>query len=468
MTAAATDIPGLLRYAHQLLSAGERHEALAAARRAAALPVERSDWSDALGTLFTYCEEPSLALPFFQRAVTLSPNNTAYLYNLATAQRMRGDLLAADETLNRVIATQPAHAAAHYLRADLRTQNVANNHIEPMIRALESGMKAAHDRIMLCFAIAKEADDIGQFDLAFQYLQRGCDQQRRLFTYDVQADLATLDRIIRLHTRTTLSPANGPDTRECIFVMGLPRTGTTLLEQILSSHPEVYGAGELPTFPALTIKAVQQLAGRQVAKQDFVALSLQVDAAALGRSYLEAVRPQTGGARCFVDKLPTNYLYAGLVQRALPGARLIAITRDPTDSCFAMYRTLFPGTYPFSYTFPELASYYAAWNRLIRHWQIALAESLLVVSYEDLVRAPEPTIRRLLAHCGLTWNDACLSFHSQARAVTTASAVQVRRPLYSSSVGKWRPYASQLQPLLDCLAQLEPSTGWSLPHRLPV
>jgi hypothetical protein len=420
--------------------------------------VGRPDWNDALGTLFTYCEEPARALPFYQRAVELAPNNTAYLYNLATAQRMLGDLLASEESLNRIIAAQPSHAAAYYMRSDLRTQNAADHHIEAMIRALEAGMSAAHDRIMMCFAIAKEADDIEQYELAFQYLQRGCDQQRRLFTYDVGADVATIDRIIQLHNHDTLSPANGLGTRECIFVMGLPRTGTTLVEQILASHPEVYGAGELPTFPAQTIKAVQQVTGHQVAKQDFVALALRIDAAALGRSYIQATRPQTGRTPFFVDKLPTNYLYAGLIHRALPQARLVAITRDPVDSCFAMYRTLFPGTYPFSYTFQELASYYAAWNRLMRHWQAVLGECLLVVRYEDLVLAPEPTIRRLLTHCGLSWDDACLSFHNQARAVTTASAAQVRRPLYSSSIGKWRHYAPQLQPLLDRLHRLETPT----------
>jgi hypothetical protein len=282
-----------------------------------------------------------------------------------------------------------------------------------------------------------------------------------MMTYNVEDDVSTIDRIIQLHDHAAIENCRGIEATECIFVVGLPRTGTTLVEQILSSHSAVYGAGELPAFPAEIIKAVQRLAGRlQVGKHEFAELALKVDAAELGGSYLEATRPQTGHTPFFVDKLPTNYLYAGMIRRALPNARIIVLARDPMDSCFAMYRTLFSGAYPFSYDLSELAVYYAAWHRLIRHWQSVLGESLLVVRYEDLVLDYEATTRRLLAHCGLRWDDACLAFHKQTKAVTTASAVQVRRPLYLSSVGKWRNYQEYLKPLSESLKQLEPPRGW--------
>jgi tetratricopeptide (TPR) repeat protein len=456
--------PGLhLQYGQYLVAMGQRCEALHLANTVAAMDLGRADWNDAVGTLFTYCEEPVRALSFFERAVTLAPNNAQYLYNLATAQRMVGDLAAAEVMLNRVIAHQPSNVLAYYTRADLRTQTQSSNHVDEMVLALDTRIRNVNDKIMMCFAIAKELDDVADYETSFGYLRRGCDQQRRLLTYNVEDDVSTIDRIIQLHDRAAIENCGGMETTECIFVIGLPRTGTTLVEQILSSHSAVYGAGELQAFPAEIIKAVQRLAGRlQVGKHEFVELALKVDAAKLGRSYLEATRPQTAHTPFFVDKLPTNYLYAGMIRRALPNSRIIVLARDPMDSCFAMYRTLFSGAYPFSYDLSELAVYYAAWHCLIRHWQSMLGENLLVVQYEDLVQDYEATTRRILAYCGLRWDDACLAFQKQTKAVTTASAVQVRRPLYSSSVGKWRNYQEYLKPLSESLKQLEPPQGWHL------
>ena len=453
--------PGLhLQYGQHLISMGQVREALDVAAQVATMPLQRADWNDALGTLFTYCDEPIRAISFFERAINLAPHDGRYRYNLATAQRMIGDLAAAEATLDRVIADRPSHAYAHYTRADLRTQTGADNHINEMLGVLETRVENVSDKILMCFAIAKELDDLADYKSAFQYFKRGSDLKRRTFTYNTKDDTATIDRIIQLHDRSSVGKSSGLESPGIIFVMGLPRTGTTLVEQIISSHASVYGAGELQAFPVETIKAVKRLAGRSVAKQEFVDLALRVDAAELGRSYVDAVRPQAARAPFFVDKQPMNYLYAGLIRRALPNSRMIAVARDPIDACFAMYRTLFTGAYPFSYELSELAEYYAAWYRLTRHWQSVLGESLLVLKYEDLVTDLESASRRLLAHCGLRWDEACLAFEKHARAVTSASAVQVRRPLYSSSVGRWRNYREDLTPLLDSLKQLEPPGGW--------
>jgi tetratricopeptide (TPR) repeat protein len=456
--------PGLqLQYGQYLIAMGQRREALNVANTVATMHLGRADWNDAVGTLFTYCEEPARALAFFKRAATLEPNNAQYLYNLATVQRMVGDLAAAEAMLNQVIARQPSNVLAYYTRADLRTQTQGADHVDEMVLALNTKIRDVNDKIMMGFAIAKELDDLGNYETSFGYLKQACDQQRRMLTYNVEDDVSTIDRIIRLHDHAAIDSCRGIEATECIFVAGLPRTGTTLVEQILSSHSAVYGAGELPAFPAETIKAVRRLTGgRQVGKHEFVDLALKVDAAELGRSYLEATRPQTGHTPFFVDKLPTNYLYVGMIRRALPNSRIIVLARDPMDCGFAMYRTLFSGAHPFSYDLSELAAYYAAWHRLIRHWQSVLGDSLLVVRYEDLVLDYEATTRRMLAHCGLRWEDACLAFQKQTKAVTTASAVQVRRPLYSSSVGKWGNYQKYLQPLAESLKQLEPPQGWHL------
>jgi tetratricopeptide (TPR) repeat protein len=441
---------------------GRRAEALELAASVVALGIGRADWSDALGTLFTYCEEPARALRFFEHAVNSAPKHAPYLYNLATAQRMLGQLAAAEASLDRAIALDPSDARSHYARSDLRVQTDSENHVETMVETLNTRIRTRPDEIMMCFAIAKELDDMARYREAFEYWRRGCDLQRRLFTYRVDDDVATMDKIVRCHDGPALDQGTGLGSTECVFVMGLPRSGTTLAEQILAGHSAVHGAGELPAFPGEVIRAVQRGRTQGVGKLEFVERALEVDPAALGRAYLDATRPQTGHTPVFVDKQPLNYLYAGLIARALPAARMIVMARDPMDVCFAMYRTLFTAAYPFSYDLVELAAYYSAWHRLIRHWQAVLGDRLLVVDYEDLVTDFETTVRRMLTHCCLEWEPACLSFQSQTRSVSSASAAQVRRPLYASSIGKWRPYGEWLIPLSQELERRAPTTGWRL------
>jgi tetratricopeptide (TPR) repeat protein len=455
-----SDVGLRLQQGQYLIANGQRSEALGVANSLAGATLSRADWNDALGTLFTLCDEPSRALPYFLEAVRQSPNDSRYHYNLAAVQRMTGDLSDAEATLDSVIAKQPSNAYAYYTRSDLRTQSPERNHVRQMVDALERHVQHVGDRILVCYALGKELDDIGDYGQAFHYFRRGADAQRALFTYDVRDDTAAIDRIIDRHTREAVTGTGGFDSDECIFVIGLPRTGTTLVEQIISSHSEVFGAGELQAFPLAVINAVKGLYGRPVGKLELADLSLKLDPEKLGRSYLQATRPQTGSTRHFVDKQPTNYLYAGLIGRALPRARFIVVSREPVDSCFAMYRALFTGAYPFSYSLLELAAYYAAWHRLIRHWQAVLGDRLLVVRYEDLVQRFEETAHRMIGHCGLAWEERISSFHAHARTVTTASATQVRRPVYGSSVGKWRNYEGQLAPLIEALRALEPADGW--------
>lgn len=461
------DVALRLQQGQYLIANGQRREALELAMALAGTALPRADWNDALGTLFTLCDEPSKALPFLQSAVMLAPDDSRYGYNLAAAQRMTGDLREAEATLNSVIAKQPSNAYAYYTRADLRTQSRDSNHVGEMIDALERHVRNAGDRILLCYAIGKELDDLGEYRSAFDYFKRGADAQRRLFQYDVGDDIAAIDRIIERHGREMLRGPAGFESDEPIFVIGLPRTGTTLVEQVLASHSEIFGAGELQAFPLAVIHAAQALDGQRKSKRELIDLSVRIDPERLGRAYLQATRPQTGRTRRFIDKQPTNYLYAGLIARALPRARFIVVVRDPLDSCFAMYRALFTSAYPFSYTQPELARYYAAWHRLIRHWQAMLQERLLVVAYEDLVQRFEETARAMVAHCGLDWEEPIMRFHAQGRAVTTASASQVRRPVYASSIGKWRNYEPYLTPLIQGLQAAAPAEGWIIPHTCP-
>lgn len=456
--ASATD--RLIARAQRLLAMGARSEAFEVAEALARSPLERAEWNDALGSLLTFCEAPARALPFYERAVALAPGKGIFLYNLAAAQRMSGEFAAAEANLDRLIAASPRDARAYYMRADLRTQTAAHNHIEEMAARLSQFSRDPPGEILLCFALAKELEDVSRDEESFAYLERGCARQRALMRYDVNEDVATLERITALHEAAALGLGAGNEGAHCLFVLGLPRSGTTLVERILASHSAVRSTGESPAFPAQIIQAVQGLAGRAVDKREFVARSLEVDPRALGSAYLAAARPSAGCAARSLDKQPLNYLYAGLIARALPAARIVALAREPMDGGYAMFKTLFTGAYPFTYHLEELGHYYAAWHRLMRHWQAVLGERLLIVHYEDLVQNPEQVSRRMLAHCGLSWEPACLAFDSQPAAVTSASAVQVRQRLYSSSIGKWRRFERQLEPLARILQARRPAGGW--------
>jgi tetratricopeptide (TPR) repeat protein len=456
-----------LHYGRCLLATGHRPQALDVANAVAAMRLDRADWNDALGTLLTHCEDPTRARPFFERAVALDPQNSLYLYNLATAQRMTGDVAGAETSLNRAITIEPSDIRAYFTRSDLRMQTPELNHVDELVQLLNQGVKYPREEILLCFALAKELEDLARYSESFSYLKRGCDLQRRQLKYDVAEDVATIDSVIERHNRAAIQRTGECLGEKCIFVVGLPRSGTTLVERIVSSHSTVVSTGESHAFSSEAMKAVQRATGlREVRKLDFVEEALKVDPTTLGNAYLEAARPQTASRQRFVDKTPLNYLYMGLIRRALPRARFIALVREPMDSCYAMYKTLFANAYPFSYNLSDLGHYYAAWHRLMLHWKSEFDESLLFVQYEDLVANQEAVSRQLIAHCGLPWEAGCLEFQDNRTAVTTASSVQVRRPIYSASVDKWRCYEVQLQELARVLKHYEPTEGWSLESSL--
>jgi hypothetical protein len=300
-------------------------------------------------------------------------------------------------------------------------------------------------------ALAKEQEDLGHYAASFSNLRRGAERRRRLMRYDVKGDLQTMSRIAEVYSTETFSePASGCDNREPIFILGMPRTGTTLAERILASHSNVESAGELNNFAIeLTRLARQNRAGGD--KLALVEASAGIDFAALGEAYIRSTWPLTGRSERFIDKMPLNFLYAGLIHRALPRAKIIHLQRHPMDTCYAIYKTLFQDAYPFSYSLEELGQYYLAYRNLMRHWDSVMPGVIFHLAYEDLVAETESTCQHLLEYCGLPWEEQCLRFYEQRQASTTASASQVREPVYNSSVGRWHCYREQLQPLVELL-----------------
>jgi len=429
-----------------LLAAGHTREALQLVARLEAAAIDDARLQQRIAEAYTHCAQHAQAHRCLLRAVRLAPGDTGLLYNLAAAEIALGRLADAEARLDQVIARNPADFDAYYNRATLRRQTPLRNHIAQLETTLSKA--GTRGEVPLCYALAKELEDLGEHARAFRYLARGADARRRQLSYRVEHDLETLDAIIANFDAATLArrPAQalpeGP-----IFVVGLPRSGTTLVDRILSSHTEVESFGELNDLPL----AVMHAAGKATDRPALVRQAAQCDAAALGRDYLARVAGYGRAKPRFVDKTPLNLLYLGLIALALPGARIVHLRRDPLDSCYAMYKTLFRMGYPFSYDLVDLARYYAGYERLMQHWGAVLPGGFHELQYETLVASQEATTRALLDACGLAFEPACLAFHDNPAAIATASAAQVREPLHARSVGAARHYAAELAPLRAAL-----------------
>ena len=459
---------GLILRAKCLFVSGEAAAALEAAEAAAKVLNNAPETLDACGAIYGLLGLHQRAREFFLRAVASRPDVPQYLFNLAATERMTGALDEAEAHCDAAIALDRHYGLAHYLRSDLRVQSAKRNHIEEMEELIRDGKLAQPNEVMLRFALGKECEDLAMEDLAiedlaiedlamggsgmhhraFGHVDAGCRLQRRSIAYDPAAEITEIERIIRTHTRAWIDAApSGYSGAAPVFVAGLPRTGTTLVERIIASHGAIDSAGETGAFAAEMRRAMKDASSKP-------------DPAAIGQRYVEQVTAFRVPKHVrFIDKTLQNYLYCGLIHAALPAARIILVQRYPLDACWAIYKAHFQGKFAFAYDQIELAEYYLAYRRLSRHWRATLPpDVLLEINYEDIVRDQAEASRRLIGFVGLAWDDEVLRFHHSAAPSATASAVQVRRPIYSSSVGKWRHHAERLAPLRARLAREIPES----------
>ncbi len=437
-----------LHRARCLLEAGDMAGAVAAAGELRGRPLADAVLHGELGTLLYRVGDHAGALEHYSAAIDLDQGSAEFHFNRAAVRRYLGDAAGAEQDFDAAIALRPDEHEAYNGRAQLRKQTAAHNHVA-QLRETIARTRSPAGLVQLHYALAKELEDIEDYPASFASLRQGATLKRSLMRYDVATDLGIVDRICEVYTADRFAGhVEGFDSAEAIFVIGMPRTGTTLVERILGSHPDVCAAGELNEFGLELTRRVSALAaGRALSRSEFVAATARMDFRALGQRYLERVRPYRDGRPVFIDKLPFNYLYAGLIHLALPQAKIVSVRRNPLDTCYAVYKQLFKDAYPFSYDLTELGKYYAAYDRLMRHWDAVMPGVVLTVHYEDVVADVRGQAQRLLQHCALGWDERCVRFHENARASTTASALQVRQPVYDTSIGRWRRYADQLEPL---------------------
>ena len=377
------------------------------------------------------------------RALRQQPDDPQFIYNHATSLIAMGRLDEAEAALDRVIALRPDDSDAWYNRATLRKQTAARNHVAALEAQLARVAAGAPSRVALGYALAKELEDLGEHARSFAALKDAAGTRRRQLRYRVEDDVDTMRLIEQAFDAGFFARQHhGHDDERPVFIVGLPRSGTTLVDRILGSHSAIGSRGETSDL----VMALVASAGKVASKAELVERATRLDFAALGQHYCTNLAD--AGAARQIDKTPVNFLYLGVIAAALPRARVIHLRRNPMDACYAMYKTLFRMAYPYSYDLGDLARYWLAYDRLMAHWRrVVPAAQLIEVAYEDLVADQEGQSRRLVEFLGLPWEDACLAFERNPEPSLTASAAQIRQPIYRSSVALWRRYETGLAPL---------------------
>lgn len=438
------DPSGGILHCRALLAMGRVGEARDIALALSAKDIREEPHFEILVTVLTGCMEPEAAWRLCRKSLELDATNPAGHRRLALTGRILGRMDEAVAAANFAIRNDPHDYEMIGLRSTLHRATREDNHVAELEALLAAGCHNTLGAARVACALAKEHEELGHDERAFRYFAAGARFRRQAIRCDIAAEEHTHRLIAEHHDADRLNDGRqGFATDEPIFVLGLPRTGSTLVERILASHSAVHAAGELLHLSAAMMEEVRRL-GRPADQADLLRKSLAADPAAIGRNYLDRTRPFTGHTPHFVDKRPLNYLSIGIIHRALPGAKIVHVRRAPMDTCYAIFKFLFNDAYPWSYDLAEIARYYVAYRRLMDHWQATLPGRVIEVAYEDVVADLEGQARQLLAAVGLDWEPACSRFHESRTAAYTGSAAQVRQPVYASSVGRWHRHEKPL------------------------
>jgi tetratricopeptide (TPR) repeat protein len=402
-----------------------------------------------LAVVYANAGRTSEAKTLLEKVTRLDPTYVEGHYSLGIALQQSGNKDAAARAFRQAVALDPGCGKAWRSLAALETCNEDSELRGDIVKALSLTDLVAKQRLHLEFAAGKCFEDQGEYDKAMQHLREGNRLQRETFDYDVNDDVAVFENIKQTFNESFFPQREkvGASDATAIFIVGMPRSGTSLIEQILSTHADVFGGGELPYF-AQAINSRVPLSGGVDCTASISSASDE-DFVEIAERYLMQLRKLDGSARFVTDKLPNNFLHIGLIKTVLPNARIIHCVRDARDTCWSIYKNYFAGRgHTYAYEQSELGRYYSAYEDLMAHWKTVLPDVVYDVSYADLIANQEQSTRALLDACGLEWDSACLEFHRSTRAVRTLSAAQVREPIHDRSMGAWRNVEKSLGPLL--------------------
>lgn len=437
--------------AKNLTALNRRADAIAAAEASEALDPRDAQSLDTLGVVYTRAGLHARAAPFYERAAAIQ-GTPGQFYNLGAALQFLGRFEEARAAYRKCIAKAPHHAQAWSSLTQITRATAESNDIPALEATFAARAGNWEDALNIGHALAKSYEDIGDPASAMAWLERGKARRLAAQAYRPEFDRDLFEAAMR---SAGLPQAAGYSEAAPIFVVGMPRTGTTLVDRILSSHSEVTSAGELSDF-TLAMKRLAKTPSPFVLDAETLDTAAGLDAAALGEAYVQQVRATLNLTGRFVDKMPLNVFVAAHVLRALPEARVICMRRHPADTVLANYRQLFStqfAYYAYAFSLEDTARYFVQFDRMVRAFEQALPpDRFRVVSYEDLVLDFELGVRSLLDFCGLTFEQACLDFHENTAPVATASAAQVRQPLYTSALARWKRYRPALDPAVRILA----------------
>ncbi|MFT7564792.1 MAG: tetratricopeptide (TPR) repeat protein [Bacteroidia bacterium] len=413
-----------------------------------------------LGLILTDRGELDMAFESFQNAMRLEPDHPISHARMGMLEQARGNKQAAFECLSKSIELAPDNVNAHRSLAFLQKQTEYNDNIRWMEAEFESAALPDYEQLLLGYALGKVFDDLKQYDKSFGFLQKAHYLQNKLFGFSIEqqsAEFAAFKTEFN-HSFLKLCEDFTVDDSSPVFVLGMPRSGTSLVEQILASHPLAFGAGEVEYMHYFD-RAVEGVTG-----QSFPLNAGTVSPELIrevSQAYIKKLRFNAGSAEKVIDKLPSNYLRVGLIAAAMPHAKIILCERDPLDLCTSIYQNLFGREHTYAWNLSTLGDYYSLYQDLMDWWEELVPGRMYRLSYEKLITDTENEVRKLLDHCELPFHENCLAFHKTNRRVKTPSEQQVRQPIFQSSIGRWKNYQQHLGPLIESLERGSRKNGRS-------
>ena len=407
------------------------------------------------GNTLSRAQRHTEALEAYRKALEISPRNVGALSGCGHVLKTIGRQQEAIEAYRNCIRANPTYGETYWSLANLKTFEFEPDEVRLMTRLSVDESLADEPRVNMFLSLGKHYENEEDYDRAFEYYRRGNDLRRQNEIYDPVHTQVVHDRIIETFDRDFFDnhEGSGNPSPAPILIVGLPRSGSTLIEQILASHSQVEGTMELPDLGRMINALGRQSRGG--AKYPEIVLKLDEEAiVGLGRQYLESTMRYRSDSPHFIDKMPNNFPAVGFLQLILPNAKVINARRHPLDSCLGCYKQLFYRGQSFTYDQYELGHYYLQYQRIMDHWHDVLPGKVLDVQYEDMVADQEHQTRRLLEYCGLPWEDRCLRFYETDRPIHTASSEQVRQPIYTKAVNFWRNYEQHLGELIEILEPL--------------